>query len=473
MRYGQYYAHGRFIDCTGTTSFEIKNPATELLESTVQASSLADLAIAIESAEAGFKVWSQTSLEARKAALGRLEMALETRAPQIIESLAREIGCPVWLGELMQVPMALKGIQFAAAGIDEIQWTETIGNGLVERVAGGIVGAITPWNFPVHQIVAKVAAALAAGCSVVLKPSELAPGAALQFMQAVDEAGLPPGVVNMVWGDTEVGEALVRHPAVAQISFTGSTGVGKQIMVDAAKQLKRVTLELGGKSAAVLLDDADLDQALPVVVRMSVVNAGQACVSQSRLIVPAAKMVEIEARLRELSDTWVIGDPLDKATRLGPVANERQFERVNRMIQTALDDGASLIAGGVGRAKNTSAGWYCPITILTGVRPGMEIAREEVFGPVLVVMSYRSEAEAIEIANATQYGLSGAVWSGSVGRATAFARYMTTGQVVINGAAQNLATPFGGRGDSGIGRENGRFGIEELLVYRSLHGAVV
>ncbi|MDR6397499.1 aldehyde dehydrogenase family protein [Herbaspirillum seropedicae] len=471
MKYDQYYAHGAFSDCTGDITFSVFNPATEALESVVQASSEKDLAAAIQSAERAYRSWSTTALEVRKAALTRLAAALESRTQQIVDSLAREIGCPVWLGELMQVPMAMKGIQFALEGMDQISWTETIGNGLVERVGAGIVGAITPWNFPLHQIVAKVAPAIAAGCAVVLKPSELAPGAAQQFMLAVHDADIPAGVVNMVWGDAALGEALVKHPSVTHVSFTGSTAVGKRIMVDAATELKRVTLELGGKSAVVILDDADLEAALTAALRMSVVNSGQACVSQSRLIVPQAQMAEVKQRLRQLVDTWKMGDPLDKATRLGPLASKRQFERVSSMVDKAMSEGATLIASGNGQVNAEAGGWFYPPTVLGNVRPDMEIAQEEVFGPVLAVMSYQTDDEALALANATRYGLSGAVWSGSAVRATEFARQMRTGQVVINGAAQNLATPFGGRGESGIGRENGRFGIEDLLEYKSLHGA--
>jgi aldehyde dehydrogenase (NAD+) len=290
-------------------------------------------------------------------------------------------------------------------------------------------------------------------------------------MEAVHASGLPAGVVNMVWGGPELGERLVSHPDIQQISFTGSTAVGKKIMVAAAEHLKRSTLELGGKSAAVILPDADLEAALPVVLRMSAVNSGQACVSQSRLLVPESMLPAVETKLVSLVKTWPIGDPLDPATRLGPVANARQHARVTSMIDGALAQGARLLTGGTGRPAGRTHGWFCPITILSNVKPDMEIAQEEVFGPVLVILTYRSETEAVSLANGTRYGLSGAVWAGTVESATAFARKMKTGQVVINGAAQNLATPFGGWGDSGMGRENGRFGIEECLSYRSLHGA--
>ncbi|MBD2222880.1 aldehyde dehydrogenase family protein, partial [Calothrix sp. FACHB-1219] len=324
---------------------------------------------------------------------------------------------------------------------------------------------------PLHQIVAKVAPVIAAGCTVILKPSEVAPGAALLFMEAVHDAGLPPGVVNLVWGGPQVGEQLVSHPVVDRISFTGSTQVGRAIMASAAQGLKPVTLELGGKSAAVLLDDADLDAAVPAVVRLSMANSGQACVSQSRLIAPKRLIPEILERTKSAMTQWPVGNPLDAATRLGPVATQGQFNRVRTMIERAVGDGASLIQGGLTRPEGPEQGFYVAPTLFSGVRPDMEIAQEEVFGPVLSVLAYEDESEAATLANATRYGLSGAVWSGDRARATGFARQMRTGQVVINGAPQNLATPFGGWGWSGFGRENGRFGIEDLLVYRSLHGA--
>ncbi len=469
--YAHFYADGAFAPNTGSTAIPVVDPASEDTIAEVIASSLADVDRAAKSARRAQESWAATTVDERKQALRHLASAIEARADAFVEALATEMGCPRWLGSLMQVPMPLKNLETTIAGVDRIRWTETIGNGIVERVPIGVVAAITPWNFPLHQIVAKVAGALAAGCTVVLKPSEVAPGAALLFVEAVHAAGIPPGVVNLVLGGPEVGTGLVNHPFVDQISFTGSTAIGRRIMASAADGLKRVALELGGKSAAVLLPDADLDAALPAVARLGMANSGQACVSQSRLIVPRAVVAEVEGRLAEILKTWPPGAPLDEATRLGPVATEAQFVRVNRMIDRARAQGADLRWGGSGRASGFGKGWYCAPTLFGNVTPDMELAQEEVFGPVLAVMPYQDEAQALALANATTYGLSGAVWSRDIDRATRFARQLKTGQVVINGAAQNLATPFGGRGDSGFGRENGRFGIEECLTYRSLHGA--
>lgn len=469
--YTNFYAHGALRPSTGMTRMPLVSPTTGLAIGEVQACSAQDVDEAVLSARQAFDGWSESSLEDRRAALRRLHEELALRADAAALVLAEEMGCPVWLGRLMQVPMALKGLEFAADALRQIEWGERIGNGLVERVPSGVVAAITPWNFPLHQIVAKVAAVIAAGCTVVLKPSEIAPGAAMSFMAAVHAAGLPPGVVNLVWGGPEVGEQLVNHPQVDRVSFTGSTQVGRRIMAAAAQGLKPVTLELGGKSAAVVLDDADLDAAIPSIVRLALANSGQACVSQSRLIAPRRLIPEILERCHAAVAQWPLGDPMDEATRLGPVATHAQQARVQAMVSRAQQQGALLVAGGAARPVSMPAGFYVLPTVLAGVVPEMEIAQEEVFGPVLAVMGYDTEQEIGTLANATRYGLSGAVWSADSARALGFARRMKTGQVVINGAAQNLATPFGGWGWSGFGRENGRFGIEELLNYRSLHGA--
>lgn len=470
-QYADFYTAGDFRPSSGTQRMPVISPATSRPVAEVIACSHSDVETAIQAARTGFDVWSNSTIDHRRAALEKLRDALAARTDEAAALLAEEMGCPVWLGKLMQVPMPLKGIEFAIEGLSQIAWGERVGNGLVERVPSGVVAAITPWNFPLHQIVAKVAPAIAAGCAVVLKPSEVAPGAARLFMEAIHEIGLPPGVVNLVWGGPEVGEQLVRHPLVDRISFTGSTQVGRHIMAAAAEGLKPVTLELGGKSAAVLLDDADLDAAIPAVVRLSLANSGQACVSQSRLIAPRHMLPEVLERAGAALAQWPLGDPTDPATRLGPIATQAQLCRVRSMIERARGQGARLVAGGQAIPQGFEQGTYVAPTIFSHVQPEMEIAQEEVFGPVLAVLSYEGEKEAAALANATRYGLSGAVWSRDAGRAAAFARRMKTGQVVINGAAQNLATPFGGWGFSGFGRENGRFGIEDLLNYRSLHGA--
>jgi aldehyde dehydrogenase (NAD+) len=467
--YRKFYADGEFKSATGAMHLDVVNPSTGQKMGEVATCSSSDVELAVQSARKGFEAWSESSVTERRRVLHELGKQLSAAADRAVLLLAQEMGCPVWLGKNMQLPMALKGLEFAAEGLEQIEWEEKIGNGIVEKVPCGVVVAITPWNFPLHQIVAKVAAAIAAGCSVVLKPSEVAPGAAQIFMEAVDATGIPPGVVNLVWGGPEVGEQLVRHPFVDRISFTGSTQVGKRIMASAADGIKPVTLELGGKSAAVLLDDADIEKSVASVTRLSLANSGQACVSQSRLIAPRHRVAEIIEYWRIFASQWSLGNPLEERTRLGPIATSTQYARVLGMIDRAQDQGAALISGGIARFAALDQGFYVQPTLLTDVSQDMEIAQEEVFGPVLAIMPYDTEEQAIEIANSTRYGLSGAVWSVNDEHALAIARRMKTGQVVINGAAQNLATPFGGWGWSGFGRENGRFGIEEMLSYRSLH----
>jgi acyl-CoA reductase-like NAD-dependent aldehyde dehydrogenase len=334
-----------------------------------------------------------------------------------------------------------------------------------------VVAAITPWNFPLHQIVAKVGAALAAGCTVVLKPSELAPLVARRFARIVHEAGFPPGVFNLVWGNgPDTGAALAAHPDVDMVSFTGSIPGGRAVAHAAAETIKKVALELGGKSATILLDDAPLADAVQTVLRQCFTNSGQICAAQTRLLVPHALMREVEAICKRAASEWTVGDPSHPDTRLGPVANRRQFETVQRHIATALDEGAQLVAGGPGRPAGYDKGYFVRPTVFSGVTMEMSLAHEEVFGPVLAIMPYTDEEHAISIANGTPYGLSGGVFSATPRRALALARRLRTGQVVINGAPQNLAAPFGGYRQSGIGRENGRYGVEEFFEWKSIQG---
>jgi aldehyde dehydrogenase (NAD+) len=469
--YADHYSNGAFRHSTGTARMPVLDPSCGLQSGEVVSCSAGDVERAVHSARTAFDDWAGVGLADRVEALRRLHTELGKRVDAAAAALADEIGCPIWLGKLMQMSMPLKGLELAIEGASQIQWREQVGNGVVERVPAGVIAAITPWNFPLHQIVAKVAAAIAAGCTIVLKPSEVAPGAAKLFAEAVDAARIPPGVFNLVWGGPEVGEQLVRHPDVDKISFTGSTQVGRRIMTAAAEGLKPLTLELGGKSAAVLLDDADLDAAIPMVVRMALANSGQACVCQSRLIAPRRLIPEIRKRVQDALSGWPVGLPQDPATRLGPVATRAQHDRVRSMIQRATEQGARLMTGAPKPPAGLERGYFVQPTVFEDVQPDMEISGEEVFGPVLTVMAYHDEEQAVELANSTHYGLSGAVWSSDAARAEAFARRMKTGQVILNGAPQNLATPFGGWGWSGFGRENGRFGIEDLLNYRALHGA--
>lgn len=470
-RYERFYAGGRFLPCGGAMRWPVVDPHTEEMAGEVQGCTGDDLAEALAAARAAQPGWQASTPAERRAALLQLRELLGAQRERFAAELAGEIGCPVFLGRGMQMDMALRGLELAAEGVEQVAWRETVGNGVVERVPAGVVAAITPWNFPLHQIVAKVAAALAAGCTVVLKPSEVAPGAAWLFAEAVHASVLPAGVFNLVWGDAALGQALVTAREVDHVSFTGSTAVGRAILAQTAAGLKPATLELGGKSAAVLLDDADLAQALPVVARMALVNSGQACVSQSRVLVPRPRLAQAREALAAAFAGWQPGAPQAESTRLGPVATQRQWMHVRQHVASALDQGARAVVGGPQRPAGCDRGWYVAPTLLDGVEPWMAVAQQEVFGPVLALLAYDDEEQAVQIANGTDYGLSGAVWSADLRRAEDFARRLRTGQVILNGAAQNLATPFGGWGASGFGRENGRFGIEDLLRYRALHGA--
>ena len=469
IEYSEFYADGRWRAVTGSSGWTNHSPVTEAPLSRLMVCSAADIDVAVASARAALATWSPSSLDQRRQALGRLHAALDRRTDAFVTLLATELGVPGWVSREMQLPMPLSNLEAMIEGLDQIGWQEQIRHSAVTREPIGVVAAITPWNFPLHQIVAKVGGAIGAGCATVLKPSEMAPGIATLFMEAVAEAALPPGVVNMVWGDAEVGERLVGHPGIDVISFTGSTDVGRRVAAGAASALKRTVLELGGKSAALMLADADLDAMIPDVVRRCLVNSGQTCVAHSRLVVPRARQAEVLERVVAALVDWPLGEPNDPTTRLGPVATGRQFERVNGFITAARAAGARLVAGGEGRAPGMARGWYVAPTVFGDVTPTMALAQQEVFGPVLAVLPYDDDAEAVAIANSTAFGLSGGVWSRDPARAAQTARALRAGQVVINGAPSNPAAPFGGFGQSGFGRENGRFSIEAFLELKAIH----
>jgi acyl-CoA reductase-like NAD-dependent aldehyde dehydrogenase len=353
--------------------------------------------------------------------------------------------------------------------IETYQFEQPLGSSLVVKEPVGVVGCITPWNYPLHQIVAKIAPALAAGCTVVVKPSEVAPLNAFILAEILDSAGLPPGVFNLVTGyGPEVGEALASHPLVDMISFTGSTRAGRRVSELASRTVKRVTLELGGKSPNVLLEDADFQRAVPDAVGQCYANSGQTCSALTRLIVPRSRLREVEELARQVAETYTLGDPFGENTRLGPVISETQRQRVTDYIRKGLEEGAKLVAGGPDRPDGFDKGYYVKPTVFSDVRSDMTIAQEEIFGPVLSILPYDTEEEAVGIANDSAYGLAGAVWAGDAERAKATARRLRTGQVAINGGAFNPFAPFGGYKQSGNGREHGTFGIEEFLEIKSL-----
>jgi acyl-CoA reductase-like NAD-dependent aldehyde dehydrogenase len=353
--------------------------------------------------------------------------------------------------------------------MEQVAWEEEVGNSRVLREGVGVLGAITPWNYPLNQIGAKVAAALGAGCTVVLKPSEVVPLNAFALAEVIEAAGLPPGAFNLVSGTGPVvGEAIAAHPDVDMVSFTGSTRAGRRVSELAAETVKPVAMELGGKSPNVILDDADLEKAIPDGVAKCFLNSGQTCSALTRMVVPRQRLAEVEAIAKATAEAFTPGDPFDDATRLGPLVSATQRERVRGYIETGIEEGARLITGGAEPPEGLERGYFVRPTVFSEVESEMTIAQEEIFGPVLAIQPYEGEEDAVRIANDSPYGLAGGVWSGDPDRAIAVAKRLRSGQIEINGGAFNPLAPFGGYGQSGHGRENGRFGLEELLQVKSL-----
>ncbi len=467
------YADGGWRRSHSQARIPVVSPVTEEPIGYAPNGDAEDVDRAVTAARRAFDTWSVTSIATRTAFLRRIGHGIESRADELVALLADEVGSPRWFNENVQLGLPLKNLQLAIDAIEAMSLEEPVVNSLVVREPVGVVAAITPWNAPLHQMIAKSAAALAAGCTVVLKPSEVAPLNAAVLAQIVHDAEVPKGVFNVVFGDgLSVGEPLVRHPDVDMVSFTGSVRAGRRVAQLAGESIKKVTLELGGKSATILLPDADIEQASQVVLRQCFANSGQVCSAQTRLLVPRPMLPEVERLLVAGAVAWPVGEPMSPETKLGPLVSRRQFDRVQEYLASAEREGARLILGGPGRPASFDRGFYVAPTIFTDVVPTMTIAREEIFGPVLAVMPYDSTDEAIAIANDVPYGLSGGVWSRDVDAARRVARRLRTGQVIINGAAHNLAAPFGGFGQSGIGRENGRFGVEEFFQLKAIQGGV-
>jgi aldehyde dehydrogenase (NAD+) len=464
----QFFVDGAWAAATGGAESPVVNPATEQCIGMVKSCSKADIDRAFACARKAFAPWRRSTLEERRAVLERLGAALAARSDAFVQAYASEVGVPVFLGREKFVPMALANLRFISEGLEQVAWTERIRNSRVEKTPVGVIAAVTPWNHPLHQIVAKVGGAIGAGCTVVLKPSELAPSIACLFAQAIAESALPAGVFNLVWGGADAGEHVVSHPEADLVSFSGSREVGAKVIQASAAGIRRVALELGGKSAALLLDDADVDRAVRSAFQQCMGHSGQTCVAQSRLIVPRRFAGQVEQQLAALAAAVPIGDPRDDTVRLGPLSNARQFKRVNGYIALAEQEGARRLAGASGRAPGFEHGFFIAPTVFSDVTASMTLAQEEVFGPVLAVMTYETEEQGLDMVNATRFGLSGAVWSSDAARAEAVAGQIRAGQVIVNGAPQNLAAPFGGFGASGFGRENGRFSIEAFLDLKAV-----
>jgi aldehyde dehydrogenase (NAD+) len=463
------YIDGRWVAASGSGRFQVFNSTTEEVIGEVPAGDARDVDSAVKAARSAFGAWSATRPAERAALLQKVQAGLAERGDEIARTVASEVGMPLGLSKMIQAGLPTLTFGAAAQFAREYPLEETIGNSLVVKEPVGVVGAITPWNYPLHQVAAKVAPALAAGCTVVLKPSEVAPLSAFILAEILDAAGAPAGVFNLVTGDgPTVGEAIVDHAGVDMVSFTGSTRAGKRVSELASKSVKRVALELGGKSANVILDDADLAKAVRGGVQNCYLNGGQTCSAWTRMLVPRAKHDEAVQLAKQAAQAFTLGSPFDEATRLGPLVSKRQQERVRGYIRKGIEEGATLVTGGPEQPEGLPKGYFVKPTVFANVRTTMTVAQEEIFGPVLCIMPYEDEEDAIRLANDTVYGLAGGVWSSDVEHAKRVARRMRTGQVDINGGSFNPMAPFGGYKQSGRGRELGKFGFEEFLEVKSL-----
>jgi acyl-CoA reductase-like NAD-dependent aldehyde dehydrogenase len=463
------YVNGAWVPSAGTGLIDVHASATEEVIGRIPEGTAADVDAAVAAAVAAFPAWSATAPQERAKYLTRLQEGLTARLAELATLIATEVGMPLRLAGAIQVGLPVMVMGTYAALLADFPFEEQIGHSLVVREPVGVVGAITPWNYPLHQIVAKVAPALAAGCTVVVKPSEVAPLNAFVLAEVVDEAGLPPGVFNLVTGyGAVVGEAIASHPGVDMVSFTGSTAAGKRVAALAAGTVKRVALELGGKSANVILDDADFDRAVNAGVTNCYLNSGQTCTAWTRMLVPRDRLADAERIAAERAGKYRLGDPLSDDTNLGPLVSAAQRDRVRAYIEQGVAEGAKLVTGGATPPDGLERGYFVRPTVFSDVRPDMTIAQEEIFGPVLSILPYDTEDEAVEIDNGTIYGLAGGVWSADPDRARRVARRLRTGQVDINGAGFNAMAPFGGYKQSGLGRELGRHGLDEFLETKSL-----
>jgi acyl-CoA reductase-like NAD-dependent aldehyde dehydrogenase len=463
------YIDGAWVPSTGSGSIEVVNASTEEVMGTVPEGTAEDVDKAVRAARAAFDEWSQTSVEDRAKFLQRISEGLAARSDEVADVISQENGMPLMLSKIVQAGLPQGNFATFSNIAAGYGFTETIGNSLVVKEPVGVVGCITPWNYPLHQVALKVAPALATGCTVVLKPSEVAPFSAWILTEIIDELGLPPGVFNLVSGSGPVvGEAIVAHPEVDMISFTGSTRAGKRISEVASQSVKRVALELGGKSPNVILADADLSKAVPAGVQGAYLNSGQTCTALTRMLVPRDKLAEVEELAKTAAESFTPGPSAEPTTRLGPLASQTQWERVQGYIQKGLDEGAKLVTGGPGKPEGLDKGFFVKPTVFSDVRNDMTIAQEEIFGPVLSIIPYDSEEDAIKIANDTIYGLAAAVWAGDQEKAKKIAGRIRAGQIDINGGGFNILAPFGGFKQSGHGREAGKYGLEEFLEIKSL-----
>ena len=466
-----FYIDGKWVSPAERHDFAVVNPANEETIATISLGSAADVDRAVAAAKKAFETFSETSVEERLALLQRIIEVYKAKSSEMAEAISAEMGAPVSLARKAQAPAGLAHLAEVAKVLGQYKFEELKGSTLMRKEPIGVCGLITPWNWPMNQIACKVGPALAAGCTMVLKPSELAPLSAYLFAQILDEAGVPAGVFNLVNGDgPTVGAAIASHPDVAMVSFTGSTRAGVAVATAAAPTVKRITQELGGKSANIILDDADLGKAVREGVQTCFRNTGQSCNAPTRMLVPRSKMAEAASVAKQEAEATKAGDPRSEGTTIGPLVSRAQFEKVQRLIRQGIDEGATLVAGGGGLPEGISKGYFARPTVFSDVRNDMTIAREEIFGPVLCILPYEDEDDAVRIANDSPYGLSGFVTSGDVERARRVARRIRAGNVHINGARVDFGGSFGGYKQSGNGREWGEAGLEEFLELKAVFG---
>ena len=466
----KFYINGEWVEPLGQDRLDVINPATEQPINQIAMGNAQDADRAVQAAASAFETFSQTSKQERIELLERIIASYQKFMPAIAEAVSDEMGAPTGLANAAQAPSGLGHLMTTLAVLKDFEFEEDLGSARIVREPAGVCGLITPWSWPLNQIVCKVAPAIATGCTVVLKPSEVAPNNAVLFAEVMHDAGVPAGVFNLINGDgPTVGAALSSHPQIDMMSFTGSTRAGVEVARAAATTVKRVSQELGGKSANIILDDADMAKAISRDVFGLCMNSGQSCNAPTRMLVPNARMDEAAAIAKAAAENVTVGDPKAEGVTIGPVVSAVQFEKIQGLIQQGIDEGANLQAGGTGRPDGLNAGYFVKPTVFSHVTNDMTIAQEEIFGPVLSLIGYEDDADAVRIANETLYGLSGYI-SGSEERAKKVARQIRTGNVHLNGAPVNNEAPFGGYKQSGNGREWGQFGLEEFLEVKAILG---
>jgi len=467
----QFYIDGRWVDPAVPKEFQVINPATEAVAGVISMGSPADVERAVGAARRAFESYSRTAPAERLALLERVLAAYNAHYDEIARAICTEMGAPMSLAQGSQTRIGVGHISAMIDVLKTFRFEELHGTTRLVQEPVGVCALITPWNWPMNQVAAKVVPALAAGCTMVLKPSEYSPFSAILWAQVMHEAGVPAGVFNLVNGDgPNVGAPLAAHPQIDMVSFTGSTRAGTAVAKSAADSVKRVHQELGGKSPNVLLDDADFERAVKTSVLHVFQNSGQSCNAPTRMLVPAARLAEVEAIAKRVAANVVVGDPTSTATNVGPLVSKLQFERVEGYIAKGIEEGASLVVGGTGRPEGLEKGYYVKPTIFSKVHNQMTIAREEIFGPVLCILPYQTEEEAIQIANDTPYGLAAYIWSSDNARARRVGSRIRAGQVSINGAYGDMKTPFGGFKMSGNGREYGEHGLRDFLEVKAVIG---